>query len=32
MELAESAAEGAAGDPAILRRLDSAIALFSEGV
>lgn len=31
MELAEEAAEGAPADPAILRRLDRAIASFTEG-
>lgn len=30
MELAGAAAEGAAGDPAILRRLDSAVAVFCD--
>ena len=31
MELAAEAAEGAPGDPVILRRLDRAIAVFTEG-
>lgn len=31
MELAEVAADGAAGDPAALRRLNRAVAAFSDG-
>jgi hypothetical protein len=30
MELAAEAAEGAPGDPAVLRRIDVAIATFTE--